>query len=406
MEDGRVTIKQTWWDMLWLTSCALHGEVPERERFLAMDLEGVCRVAVAQSMTGMTYYAVEPFLKAFPEEELPTGWSEILKKWREAREMTIRKIMLLDAERRIILQFLDKEGCWYMPLKGILIKELYPKLGMRQMSDNDILYDKKYVKKLRAFMEARGYTTVSCGKGNHDEYEKEPVYNYEMHRELFATTSSKEFAKYYADVKSRLIKDGGDGLGYHFTTEDHYVYLMCHEYKHFAGGGTGLRSVVDCYLYNAKYRETMDVSAVDKELKALEIQDFERLFRELAMKVFAKERAQLPVQELEAILTDQELLELASCFDAGTYGTMEKRVENKLQQMQGADGEVSTKTKWKYYRNRLFPPMEHYKEFAPVVYKYKILIPFYCVYRWGKGLIKHGGRLVKEAVLVWKADKK
>lgn len=33
-----------------------------------------------------------------------------------------------------------------MPLKGILLKEMYPKIGMLQMADNDILYDKQYRK--------------------------------------------------------------------------------------------------------------------------------------------------------------------------------------------------------------------------------------------------------------------
>ena len=52
-------------------------------------------------------------------------------------------------------------GIWYAPLKGILLQALYPKYGMRQMSDNDILYGVEGQKKLIAMMKKRGYKTES-----------------------------------------------------------------------------------------------------------------------------------------------------------------------------------------------------------------------------------------------------
>ena len=72
-----------------------------------------------------------------------------------------------------------------MTLKGIILKEMYPKLGMRQMADNDILYDKQYQEELLNFMIARGYEPSQIGEGNHDVYEKAPVYNYEFHTALY-----------------------------------------------------------------------------------------------------------------------------------------------------------------------------------------------------------------------------
>ena len=36
----------------------------------------------------------------------------------------------------------------------------------------------------------------------------------------------------------------------HFTDEDFYVFIVAHEYKHFADlGGTGIRNLVDRYVY-------------------------------------------------------------------------------------------------------------------------------------------------------------
>ena len=52
-----------------------------------------------------------------------------------------RKNILLDVDRKKVLGELEKAGIWYMPMKGAILKDMYPRLGMRQMSDNDILVD-------------------------------------------------------------------------------------------------------------------------------------------------------------------------------------------------------------------------------------------------------------------------
>ncbi len=58
----------------------------------------------------------------------------------DQKNKAIRKVMLLDRERQQIFSKLDEAGIWYVPLKGVLLKEMYPVFGMRQMADNDILF--------------------------------------------------------------------------------------------------------------------------------------------------------------------------------------------------------------------------------------------------------------------------
>ena len=77
---------------------------------------------------------------------------------------------------------MDSEHIWYLPLKGIILKDYYPSVGMRQMSDNDILFDADAWERVEKHMLSEGYETESVGKGNHDVYQKAPVYNFEMHR--------------------------------------------------------------------------------------------------------------------------------------------------------------------------------------------------------------------------------
>ena len=66
---------------------------------------------------------------------------------------------------------------------------------------------------------------------------------------------------------------------------------------------------------------------------------------------------------------------------------------------------IADKTKLRYYLRRLFPDMEFYKSYYPVVYKVKILIPFFVIYRMLRGAVFSGKRLAREAVMVWKEDR-
>ena len=105
-------------------------------------------------------------------------------KWIDAKNKAVRKNLLLDTERHQLEKEFAKNGIWYMPLKGSILKDWYPKFGMREMADNDILFDEKKRNDVKQIFQNRGYTVESYGKINHDAYEKPPIYNFEMHVEL------------------------------------------------------------------------------------------------------------------------------------------------------------------------------------------------------------------------------
>ena len=47
----------------------------------------------------------------------------------------------MDAEREALLDFFEKSGIWYLPLKGAVLNGIYPQYGLRQFAKNDILFD-------------------------------------------------------------------------------------------------------------------------------------------------------------------------------------------------------------------------------------------------------------------------
>lgn len=94
------------------------------------------------------------------------------KYWEDRMVKAVRKVLLFDVERKKLCAWMDSEHIWHLPLKGIIMKDYYPSVGMRQMSDNDILFDADAWERMEKHMISEGYKAEYVGKGNHDVYHK------------------------------------------------------------------------------------------------------------------------------------------------------------------------------------------------------------------------------------------
>ncbi len=363
------TMTKTSEHLLYLMACALQGVSAREEIWVDVDLKQLLIMARKHSVSSMVCMALEK-TAVFANADEATK-----KQWIDAKNKAIRKNMLLDAERKTILHELETQGIWYMPLKGSILKDWYPKPGMREMADNDILFDASKRKEVKAIFQGRGYTVKEYNKSNHDEYEKPPIYNFEMHVELYHKIYDT-FNEKYADVKQRLIPDAEVPYRLHFTPEDFYVFVIAHAYKHYSSSGTGIRTLADIYIMNQKLGGTMNWEYVDSELRGLGIFSYECESRELAQKLFGI--AELPT---EANLSEAEQQMLAYYLGASTYGTIENRTLNQMQKLQPDGGAITAHTKRKYLLSRIFPGREWCEAYAPTVYKYPVLLPFFWVWR-------------------------
>ena len=346
--------------------------------------------------------------------------SDIWKRWLKEKNQLIYKSVLMDVEREAIQDFFEENNIWYMLLKGMVIRKYYPAPELREMADNDILFDNKYSKEVYDFMTARGYKSDDYNKGYHDEYLKPPAYNFEMHRQLVSSKERPKWYEYYKDVKSILINDANGKNQFYFSDNDFYVYFIVHTYKHFLNSGMGLRTVLDVYLYLNNLQDKLDFDYIEEQLKKLDAYDFEQTFRSLAFKMFgenakegnaaadelqdsfdAKEqdmlRESFDAKKQDKLcgsfdakeqdkwwnsFDDKEHDMLSYILDAGTYGNLENSVAHKMGYTKGEKKKASDKAK--YIFRRLFPSMDTIEEFFPFFYKHKWAIPFLYIYRIGK----------------------
>lgn len=378
-------ISQTAQDLIYLIHCALHGQKAEVERVERFDMEKLFTLAKFHSLNAMASFPLEGVVS-----------EEVMGPWREGREKALRKNLLLDLECQHLCGVMERWGIWHMRLKGSVMKELYPRMEMRQMSDQDILFDTTYRKKMRRYMQDRGYNLQGPKDTHHDTYYKPPVYNIELHHTLFAKNCNLQMVDYYSNVKDRLIQDGPESYGYHFADEDFYVYMTTHAYKHYLGHGVGLRSYVDVYLYERQKGATMDWAYIRQECAKLGMEAYEQQNRILAHKLFDGDRL--------GELTEEEQNILRYCFESGTYGSTTGRIRYELKRLQADGKKAGFGAKCRYLMERLFPSLEQMKQKSYMVRKHPWTLPFAWMVRLCRGIFKQGKHACAELRYVLDAE--
>lgn len=357
------------YDMIYLSICGLKRERPSdkfieafyelKEVKLNSNSEKTCSYLDALFRLSKFH-----FLDSLIGTVLKQAQVTLPKQWEERISKAKRKELLFDVERKKLCSFMESESIWYMPLKGIVLKDIYPGIGLRQMSDNDILFDSCYSQKIKNYMKSQGYEFISVGKGIHDVYQKPPIYNFEMHRALFGTSHEQSWCDYYQNVKERLIQNKNTSYGYHFSDEDFYVYLICHAYKHYRGSGTGLRTLIDIYVYLSVKGSELNFEYIEQECKVLNIADFERENRELCQKLMVS-MYDYDMEVFEEKISEKDSKLLAFYYSSGTYGTINNYVTKRVQE----------KGKLNFFLSRIFMPYKVIKKSYTILNRYPFLLP-------------------------------
>lgn len=353
-------------DLIYLAACAVNRETPDPARVAAMDLDALYQLAAKHLLAA----TVAPALQVAGVQD---------ERFSKAFQHSVLKSSTMDMEMEALFAELEAAGIWYMPLKGVVLQHLYPIYGMRQMSDHDILFDAERADELKSIMEGQGFHVKSFGENYNDAYVKPPVSNFEMHRALFgARGRNQKLYAYYQNIQDRLL---GDGFEKHFSPEDFYLYMIAHAYKHYLWRGTGLRSLLDTYVYLQK--ESPDLAFVTAEAEKLGMGEFEAANRSLSLRLFSGE---------ELTLADREMLNYM--MSSGVYGSLDHELENQVKRFGHG--------KLRYTLTRFSVPFrksnQKYAAFSktyPLFYQHKLLLPLLPFYRVARSI--KSGRLQAEA---------
>ncbi len=333
-----------------LAKCALKNENP-KEKPENLSWDKIFSLADNHMIANMIWYSVDR-LKSKPETEL---W----KKWTENKNKAVVKDIIQKNEYRKIITALDRKKIRCMPVKGIFMKQIYPKSDFRTMSDIDILIDDENADKAENVMLSLGYTCERKETFYHDVYFKPPVMNIEIHRRLFSETN--DFNKYYnKEVFKKAEKIDGFESAYKMTDEEFYIYVLAHFYTHYSKDGSGIRSVMDVYVLNHTIYKKIDRQSLNFKLKKLKLLRFRNQMTALSEMWFGKNKATAELMELSDYI-----------LNSGTYGTVSNRINNKIKE----------KGRARYFIGSVLQPLSYMKERYTVLNKAPFLLPVFWIWR-------------------------
>lgn len=275
--------------------------------------------------------------------------------WNDCRLSELRRTIVVNNERAAICAMLDEAGIKYMFLKGLVIREYYPSSFMRQMSDNDILYDKAMRDKLLKIMKHRGFYLGTASE-NSDDFYKKPYCSFEMHRDLFF-----EGSEFCPGLNPWEHAKKIEGCRFEMSREDNYIYALAHMYKHYTcGHGCGVRFLCDMYLLSHS-KDKLDWDYINSKFAEFGLAGFHRIVLSLADCVFGEKQ---PGAEEKALLSKM--------FDGGVFGKFERNITEEVNNYGGKFG---------WLMHRLFPKKSEMKAQYKVLEKKPFLLPFYYIYR-------------------------
>lgn len=341
-------------------------------------------MAKMHSVETMAFYGAEPFIR---------DDTALYQNWKKSRDANIAQSLHQIEARKEVFQALHEAGIRFLPLKGYEMKCLYPRLEFRQMADIDVLIDPENTSRARDIMLKLGYRQKEAFP-HHDEYFRPPFVTVEVHRQLLLVGDDRQ--RYYDNIWKKATTDESTSEAYKLDPNDFYIYQIVHFAKHYNLMGSGIRSVMDIYIYLEKYRNILNCEYIKEELKKLEIYDFYIKMEKLSLTWFSDSKTKPDIDP-------KELQELErNIFLSGVYGSLEFSRFKKMTSVQAG------KKKWqglKYFWHRIFVTRQHLTYSYPILKKYPLLLPFFGIYRIFY-VLRHRRETIKRELELFRLSKK
>lgn len=250
-----------------LIAAVVNNACPPENRDI--EWQNIIDFAQRQSVLNLVAYAAEG-LENKPDE----------RTMRFLDEFRMQKI-IVEAQQELAAcdacQKLSEMGVRHMLLKGSVMKNFYPSPDMRTMGDIDILVDASRCDEVVKAFVADGFVFVAEGD-LHSNVQKENAY-IEFHRSM-VDSRHETLSAYYGDGFRLPHIVEGSRFEYKLTDEDFYVFLVAHIAKHYRYGGTGIRSLLDLYVYEKKLT-ALDYGYINGELEKIGLLDFYKKIKEI-----------------------------------------------------------------------------------------------------------------------------
>lgn len=316
---------------------------------------------------------------ATEDMELPEDISQKLK---TRLLIDLKNDTIQNYEISTLLDLYEAEGIECVVLKGTILKGFYPTPDMRVMGDLDLLVKKEQLPKAHEILIKNGYTEIVEDGQNketnpHEEYIKPPVMLVELHKFLFPKEGFEDIFEHYEHIWEMVVPYKNYKNIYMLNENEFYIYMILHLMKHYKRAGTGIRSLLDIWVYTKKIE--LNEEYIENTLKSLGYLKFEKNIKELCYIWFEGKKSDNPL-----------FFEMTNyIFDSGVYGTAKNLKTLDIQKKSNTSG-------IRYILSVVFLPYKSMCMLYPRLKKMPFLLPYYWLIRGLDKFFRQRNRVKKE----------
>ena len=287
---------------------------------------------------------------------------------------------------------LSEKNIKILVFKGIIFRNMYNNPDDRISSDEDILIKKEDYEKVKEIFLSEGFEFID--KGEECAYfSKSTGLCIEVSTSLFSHESKAygHLNKLFEDVFEKSIKINIDKIDIlTLSHEQHLIYIVFHNMKHFLTGGFGIRQVADFSKYIETYGEYINWEKFWLDLKDLNYDTFALNLIEISLKYlgFNNDKITYPdnitsfdeLKNSQKYYINSESL-INDILDAGVFGasTMDRKHTALMTLDAVEDKKKSNRLK------AVFPNVNYLKDNYTYLQKYPILLPV----AWGQRILSY-----------------
>ncbi|MDD6483349.1 MAG: nucleotidyltransferase family protein [Clostridiales bacterium] len=352
-------MEKIWEYTIKLLRYVLNSDIPELPEDI--DFEQLFAFGESHGVENMLYVGLRDLKINVPPDTMA--------KFEEAHDMAIMIEATQALELESISEAFEKAGIDFVPLKGSVVKYLYPMPDYRQSGDIDILIREEDENRAQIIMIENGYEHLDKQHPLHREYKKQPYYYVEIHKQLVAGDNRAYPA--FSDIWSLLKQSKPGSHRYVMDNELLYTFTIAHLCKHIHNNGAGIKFVMD--IWQLLNKHTYGEQKLSDMLKRANIIDFEKWARELALCWFGKETT-----------SDPTVCALGTfIIESGSFGN-----NNQHKQIRASVATKGFVAKVKYKLRcvwtNTFLPFRAMKKQYPFLDKYKFMYPI----TWGMRIVR------------------
>lgn len=366
-------------------SASIHGNKIKANINNKKSIFKILQEADAHNIKGLIYCGISNM------KDLEFIDKALIDSWKKETFMTgIIQIKHINQIRTVLIE-MKRQDIPVIALKGLFLRDLYPRPEQRTMCDSDILIHKEDLDKVRYLLISMGYEESKEATPAHVSFEHKEHLPIEVHWTLGDSRYINDISNFENEVWERaVVKKIGDASVLCLCDEDFIIHLCIHMAVHMRSGGFGLRQLCDLTLFMNKSIGTINWSKFSSKLKAVGIEKFTLAIFKVCTQIL---NMAVPEKFKDSIIKiDQRHINLLieDIISSGVHGNrnLEQVFSSNLVNA-SVVFKTETSSKMRSVINIIFPPINTLSDNYFYAKKNKLLTPIAWIHHFIAGVFNN-----------------